>query len=209
MSTHRRKHQVVRRAFSVVEMLVAIAISGALLAASTVALDTCFKSYQVTTDSASSHVVSRIVMHRITSLIRTGTDFGPYPTNPLDPTQNPVISDSIEFVAENDGAGNMTVVRIEQVEDDTSTNGTDMLQLTIMPFVSGVAQTPIVQPILRGVQDATFILDYDVGPRLKKATVDITVEPNDYQDGSITSGLTANVIRFVASAYPKKIDLSN
>lgn len=198
-----------RRAFSVVEMLVAIAISGALLAASAVALDASFKSYQVTTDSASTHVVSRIVMNRVLTMIRTGTDFGPYPSNPLDPAQNPVISDSIEFVSEDDGAGNITIVQIAQVVDAGSTNGTDMLQLTITEYVSGVAQTPTVQPLIRGVQDATFILDYDVGPRLKKATVDITVEPNDYQDAAMTSGLSANVIRFVASAYPKKIDLSN
>ncbi|HZW10885.1 MAG TPA: prepilin-type N-terminal cleavage/methylation domain-containing protein [Phycisphaerales bacterium] len=60
------------RAFSVVELLVALTISSLLLTATLVALDASFKSYKVTTESASSHVVARMVMHRMTTMIRTG-----------------------------------------------------------------------------------------------------------------------------------------
>src|SRR5690606_4327448 len=68
-----------RRGFSLIEMLVALAITSALLSASLAALDTSFKSYQMTSQSSSTHVVTRIVMHRMLSMIRVGTEFGPFP----------------------------------------------------------------------------------------------------------------------------------
>ncbi len=74
MRTH-LLHRRLRRpsGFSLIEMLVALAISGLMLTAAMVALDSSFKGYKITTDSASTHVVSRLVMTRLSSMIRTGT----------------------------------------------------------------------------------------------------------------------------------------
>jgi prepilin-type N-terminal cleavage/methylation domain-containing protein len=69
------------RAFSLVEMLIALAISAALLAATLVALQTSFRAYQVTTDQASTHAVGRLVLHRMTAMIRSGQDFRPLPSD--------------------------------------------------------------------------------------------------------------------------------
>jgi prepilin-type N-terminal cleavage/methylation domain-containing protein len=57
----KRRH---RRGFSLVEMLVALTITATLLTAALTALDAGFKGYKFTTDGASTHVVSRITMHR-------------------------------------------------------------------------------------------------------------------------------------------------
>src|SRR5690606_2285844 len=83
-----------RRGFSLIEMLVALAITSALLSASLAALDTSFKSYQMTSQSASTHVVTRIVMHRMRSMIRVGTEFGPFPEDVFATEQNPIIMDT-------------------------------------------------------------------------------------------------------------------
>ena len=66
-----------RRGFSMVELLLSLAIVSMVLTSSMVALDAAFKGYRATTDTASTHVVSRIVMHRIVAMIRTGKEFGP------------------------------------------------------------------------------------------------------------------------------------
>ncbi|MCA9298909.1 MAG: prepilin-type N-terminal cleavage/methylation domain-containing protein, partial [Phycisphaerales bacterium] len=88
------------RGFSLVEMLIALAITASLLTAMLVALDFSFKRYTATSESASMHVVGRLVAHRILSQIRTGTTFGPSPADVLDPAQNPVVTDNIEFITE-------------------------------------------------------------------------------------------------------------
>jgi len=61
-----------RRGFNLIEMLIALAITAALLSATMVALDASFMAYQTTTEVASTHTISRLVMLRLMTLIRTG-----------------------------------------------------------------------------------------------------------------------------------------
>ncbi|MGQ0628840.1 MAG: PilW family protein, partial [Phycisphaerales bacterium] len=113
-----------RRGFSLIEMLVALTISSTLLAATLVALDVMFKRYTVVADSAGTHVVSRMVMHRILSMVRTGREFGPYPVDVLDPSQNPGTYDRMEFVSrEDEEAGVREVTRLERREAGRATLG--------------------------------------------------------------------------------------
>jgi prepilin-type N-terminal cleavage/methylation domain-containing protein len=196
-----------RRGFSLVEMLIALAISAALLTASLSALDASFRSYQVTTESASTNIVSRIVMQRILAMIRTGTEFGPYPIDVLDIGQNPVVSNSIEFVSASDpDAGYTQVTRIEAVDDPATDDGTMILLLTIEEDIGGNT-TSEEHPLLRGVTDATFTLEYDIGPRLRLATVDLTVRPDTLADAGMRMIDTDSAtIRLVASSTPRRID---
>lgn len=195
-----------RRAFSLVEMLIALAISAALLTASLSALDASFKSYQVTTESASTNIVCRIVMQRMLAMIRTGTDFGPYPLDVLDTSQNPVVSNSIEFVSAQDTANDYRqVTRIETVNDDEANDGSFILMLTIEDH-NGDDVTEQEHPLLRGVRDATFTLEYDIGPRLRLATIDLTVDPERLSDAGIRMvDAGADTIRLVASSSPRRI----
>ena len=68
-----------RRAFNLVELMIATALTSALLVAVMVSLHASFRAYRETTASASTGVVGRIVMDRLQALIRNGTDFAPYP----------------------------------------------------------------------------------------------------------------------------------
>jgi prepilin-type N-terminal cleavage/methylation domain-containing protein len=111
------------RGFSMVEMLIALTISAVLMTATLGALDASFQQYKSTTESASTHVVSRIAMHRMLSMIRTGIEFGPFPTDVYSPSQNPVVSDYIEFVSERDlSTGRDRITRIE-LRPGTDPNG--------------------------------------------------------------------------------------
>jgi prepilin-type N-terminal cleavage/methylation domain-containing protein len=196
-----------RRGFSLVEMLIALAIAAMLMTATLGALDASWRSYKVTTESASTHVVSRIVASRILSLIRTGTEFGPYPADFLDPAQNPIPDAGyIEFLAESDRLqGNNVVTRIERRNSETQPG---MFELWYVRLdASGDAPTVLEEkPMLRGVQEATFILEYEPGPRLKRATIDIAIQPDDERDIAMGLGDPAPTIRLVASAVPKQLN---
>lgn len=204
-----RRFRRSRRGFSLVEMLIALAISASLLAASLAALDAIFKSYKMTTDSASTHVVSRIVMHRVLTMIRGGREFGPYPVDVLDPGQNPIVSNFIEFVSFEDvAAGQRQITRIES-RDVTYDDGTTSTELwyILMDFENGTLVSTEERPLIRELSSATFTLEYDVGPRLRRAMVDLVIKPNDdLADSALAVDFIPPTIRMVASARPRQLD---
>jgi prepilin-type N-terminal cleavage/methylation domain-containing protein len=178
-----------RRAFSMVEMLIALAITASLLTATLVALDASFKSYQLTTESASTHVVSRIMMHRMLAMIRTGANFGPFPENPL---FYPVVySDYLQMETE-DG----DVIEIRYFADE------QQVKVVINPG----ADDEEVQPMLGGVSACSFELTYDSMSRLQQAAIDMTIEPNDDVSLSIEGDEGVPPIRLVASVSPRRLD---
>jgi prepilin-type N-terminal cleavage/methylation domain-containing protein len=201
----KRVRRRARGGFSLIEVLVALAITATLLTAAMAALDTSFKSYKVTTESASTNVVARIVMTRIMTMIRTGSEFGPYPVDPLDLAQNPVTANFVEFVSRDDGT-NRQIVRIERRDQSDPALGPYELWYVQTDYVSGVQGAQIARPLMTGVQEATFTLEYEVGPRLRMATVDLTVRPNTFQGASIGGSLEAGSIRMVSTVNPRRLD---
>jgi hypothetical protein len=189
-----------------IEMLIALTITATLLTASLAALDASFKGYKSTTESASTNVITRMVMQRIMSMIRNGTTFGPYPVDVLDNTQNPLISNFIEFETTNDGAGNRRVVRIERRDPTTTANGPYELWYVQTDFVNGTQSDQQARPLVTGVTEVSFTLEYDVGPRLRRATVDLCVRPNDYQAAKFGSDFETPTIRLVSTVNPRRLD---
>lgn len=194
----------VRRGFSIVELLVALTISAMLLTAMLSALDAAWRSYKHTTESASTHVVSRIVMHRLLAMVRTGSDFSPYPGDVTDPAQNPLATNTLEFVTEADRvAGNGRITRIERREDAAQPGRFELW----LVYLDGATTPPTVTeqyPLLRDVREAVFVLEYEPGPRLRRATIDLTIEPNDFADVRTGLDIETPVIRLVASAGPRE-----
>jgi prepilin-type N-terminal cleavage/methylation domain-containing protein len=197
-------HTSSRRGFSLVEVLVALTIMGTLLTAAMTALDTSFKSYKVTTEGASTHVVSRMVMSRIMTMVRTGTQFGPYPVDPLDIAQNPVQSNFIEFVTSEVGT-NKTVVRIERRDQPDPASGPYELWYVQTDYQNGLQTGLYARPLISGIQEARFTLEYDVAQSLKRATVDLTVKPTNFQAASIGGAIEAPSIRLVSSVNPRRL----
>ena len=196
------------RAFSLIEMLIALTITSTLLAATMSALHASFRAYKFTTDAASTHVVSRIVMHRLLTMVRTGDQFGPYPADVLSASQNPVVSTYLEFVSYYD-ANTLTkkVVRVERRDPKTGEQGPYTLYMIQKTYSNETLTDTQDQPLLQGVNDIKFTLEYDIGPRLRRATLDLTVQPSDTKDTSLHTELSAPTIRLVSSVMPRKLEI--
>lgn len=192
------------RAFNLVEMLMALAISASLLTATLQALDASWRGYKQVSESASSHVVSRIVVHRVLAMIRTGTNFSPAPADVLDAAQNPMVSTSLEFVTDEDRrAGNGRRTRLER-RSPTATAGEFELWYVVIDGTSAAIIDE--RPLLRNVRECSFIVEYEPGPRLTRATIDLTVQPNDDRDIQVNIGNELANIRLVSSAVPRQLE---
>jgi formate dehydrogenase iron-sulfur subunit len=98
------------------------------------------------------------------------------------------------------------VVLLELRETDNVQRGPNELWYVLTKFRDGEQTSQEERPLITGVTNLVFTLRYDVGPRLARATVDLTVRPNDYQDASFGSDLTAPPIRLVSSVSPRRLD---
>lgn len=199
-----RTRSKTRRAFSLVEVLIALTITATLLTATLAALDSSFKSYKVTTESASTNVIARIVMQRVMSMIRVGDEFGPYPVNPI---TTPVIeSDRIEFVSFREDATDTERVTTIERRVGAGDEGPWQLWYVETTYVDGIWDAEEEAPLLTGLTELRFTLEYDVGPRLKRATLDMVIKPNDLQEAAIADELDTPTIRLIASASPRTLD---
>ncbi len=190
-----------RRGFSLIEVLISLTITSTLLTATMSALDASFKGYKATSESASTQVVARIVMQRLTTMIRTGEDFGPYPINPI--TTPNIQSTWIEFVSFRDPVSG--IERITRLERRDGPDGEDLFELwyVVTTNIDGEFDSENEAPLMIGLQDLTFDMEYEVGPRLRRVTIDMIIDPDDLQDAAIASRLETPTIRLVASAAPR------
>jgi prepilin-type N-terminal cleavage/methylation domain-containing protein len=198
-NTKPSKRRFATRGFSLIELLIALAITGALLTATMVSLNASFMAYQTTTEVASTHTIGRLTMHRMLSLIRTGQDFGPFPTNPLETT---VRSDFMEFVTPEG-----EVMALQWVQDGQGLLENNALYVVLSP---GTAQEQAhlllegVMPQYDGDGDLVlpFTLEFERGRNLYRATIDMTISPDDNMSVML-DGANEQVIRLVASAMPR------
>ncbi len=189
----RRRSRARRRGFSIIEMILAISITSLLLTSLLAALGASFRAYQATTESASRHTIARLTMHRLLAMIRTGTQFGPYPDNVI---TDPIIqSDYLEFVAA-DG----TFVRVEYRDLDES--------LYVIVDPTGEPQEELlltgVAPIFdeQNERIPPFTLHYTRGPLLYRATIDLLIV-EDNEINLTVEGSDVPPLRMVASTMPR------
>lgn len=189
----RRRPRTARRGLSLVEMLIALAITSTLLTSVMVALDASFKAYQATTEMSSRQTISRLVMYRILTLLRTGTDFGPYPANVL---TDPVLeSDYVEFLAPS-GDVLRVVYEVDErtlfvIVDPAGTNQKEVLLTGVQPQYDDDSNRIL-----------PFTLHYEVGPRLHRATIDMLVGEDDAMELGI-EGHEVTEVRLVSSIMPR------
>ncbi len=195
------------RAFSLIELIIALTITAMLLTATMVAIDASFQAYAAAAESASTQTTTRLVTHRLLSLIRTSSAHGPllaeaaytdgagvnWPAVTLD--GDTITSHYLELV---DAKGDL--IRIEYRA------GEEELWISRTPLV-GMPQPS--QPLLGGVKAASFFAkrryDRDGVLVLERASVDLLVEADD--DSSLemeTASITQ--IRIIASTMPRRLD---
>lgn len=183
-----------RRGFSVMELIVALAISAMLLSASLVALDASFRAYRRTTEEASTHTVSRLAMHRILALVRTAEWVGPLPEDPLDSERH---SDEIEVRTRD---GRTMTIRWDR-------EGRRLMLSTDPPVAEGLDEMELLGGVsARTLPDGSavppFRLRYEDGWRVTRVTVDLAIRPDASQATAI-AGASSDEIRLVGSASPR------
>lgn len=183
----------IRRGFSLIEMMIALVITATLLSATFVALDASFMAYQETTEVASTHTICRLVMHRMLTLVRTGKDFGPFPVNiGVDTT---IESDFLEFYGAND-----QLMRLEWNSIDQS------LYIVMIDEVGNETPALLLENVTQedefGNYIPPFTMEYVKGTQLYRATIDLTLTPDDNMSVEL-EGDNTDVLRLVASAMPR------
>ncbi|MFK7789954.1 MAG: type II secretion system protein J [Phycisphaeraceae bacterium] len=191
---HRRQRR--RLGLSLIEMMISLAITALLLTATMVAIDASFQAYAAAAESASTQTSTRLVTHRLLSLMRTSTAHGPLlPETGVTLAGTTLTSDYIEML---DPDGNL--IRLEYVELE------EMLYVTVTPFGGSVATR---EPLLGGVRQCEFKLvrrlDDDGVWILERGSIDFTVYPD--KDSSLAiEGDAAEPMRVIASTMPRKLE---
>ena len=197
--THKRMKHRIRRGFSLVELLIALAISAALLVATLFALQTSFMAYQVTADQASTHAVGRLVVHRVMAMIRAGQDFRPFPP---DIREKYVKSDYIEFY--HPDTGQVITISWDQVTGQ------------LLYAIEGNYETVLLEGVIARTDEQgelvhPFLLEWEPGRRAYRVTIDLMIIPDDristsaddYIDDENAGGDGMKPIRLIASAMPR------
>lgn len=179
-----------RRGFSLVEVLIALVITSTLLTATLAALDASFRAYQSTTEEISSNSIGRLVMHRLLTMIRTGTDFGPYPD---DPRISIIKSDYLEFRTQQ---GQVVTVLWDRNNEMLTYQVEGSPEVELLDGVVGTTDKfgNLVEP---------FTLEFADGRRLYRANIDLTIEPDDIIELDLEGEKSSNELRFVGSAMPR------
>ena len=185
-------------AFSLVEMLIALAISAVLLVATLAALQVSFDSYRINSDQASTHAIGRMVVQRMTTMIRSGEAFRPLPPDVRDRV---VTSDFIEFY--HPDTDNLITVTWDRIGGRLEYRMDNGVPVTLLEGV--VTRTDeagrVVQP---------FRLEWEPGRRVYRVTIDLMIIPDDSistpagaDPARLGAGSGIRPIRLVASAMPR------
>ena len=188
---HRRTRHARRRGFSLIEMLVALSICSALLTATLVSLTASFRAYQSTTEQASTHVIGRVVMHRVMAMVRNGVGFGPLPD---DPREKSIATDEMTFLDDLDREITLRLDRQHAILYMQIDSGAEQV---LLEGVKGPTDTD-------GSQLGAFQLEYENGSKLVRASFDLTVEADDNAQLSI-EGNDVVPIRLVGSTAPRRL----
>lgn len=185
---------------SIVETLLALAITAMLLTATMVAVDASFMAYADAAEQASSQAASRMVTHRIMTLMRTSTAHGPLlpdagSTPPVTLSGNTITSWYIELL---DPSNNLM-----RVEHRAASNE---LWYVLTPANGGAV---IQQPLLGGVAAAQFHCVRRMNDEglwvLERGTIDFTVQPGSDSTLALENG-RPTPIRIIASTMPRKLE---
>lgn len=179
-----------RRGFNLAELLIATAITSMVMVAVMVALDASFKAYRATAESTSAGVSGRIIMERLQGLIRNGLDFGPLPGSLSSAV---VESDELQILRP-DGSWITIAWDPAQSVLTWSEDG------ATYPVLEGVTQ------LLEGetVPRSPFLLEFQQGRHLLRATVDLCIIPDSKQHLDIEGDLQP-IRRLVGSAMPRNM----
>lgn len=175
-----------RRGFTVVELLIGLAITVVLLTGLFGSINVSIDAYSKSSADGVNRLTSRLLVERIALLVRTGTSFGPMPASA---TINEVESDFLEITTPSGQEVTVTWDSVAQVlEMDV-----DGINSTVL---GGVTQTAGGKPI------TPFLLQFENGITLQRVTINLAVIP-DVQYKTSMDGSGNETVRLTASVMPR------
>lgn len=192
-------HPSRRRGVSLVELLLALAITAMLLTATMVALDASFRAYADAAEQAAVQTTSRMVTHRLLSLVRTSTAHGPLEPDAASDPPVTLAGDLIQshYLELLDPRGD--IIRIEYRSDPRQ------LWLIRNPGAAGEVAQPVADGVLAAAFTARRRRNDDNLWVLERATVDLTIEASEDNTLAVENGQTPP-IRIIGSTMPRKLD---
>lgn len=186
-----RRRQMVRRGFSLVELLIALAITATLMVATMTALDASFTAYQTTTETASTHAIGRLTVDRIQAMIRTGQGFGPLPSLPSETT---LASNYIDIVTPE---GQQVTIEWQA--------STEALYVIVDGEEHLLMEGVIAQSDPgTGEAIAPFTLEFASGRQLYRATINLLIVPDDNMS-VVLDGDSQQTLHLIASSMPRAL----
>jgi prepilin-type N-terminal cleavage/methylation domain-containing protein len=197
------------RGLSIVELLIALAISSLVLAAVTAAIDASFYAYASASEAASTQSAARLVMQRMTIMVRTTTLHDAYdPDDPAltlaSPSQPPVQAVGIQMV---DPDGQLLrvwwAVNVDYDDDDLGDLWYQAGAAAAQPMLEmvRVQRTADGDPYLFTLASRSS----SDGLLLRRATIDLTAEPgSDHTFALETYQSSAEPVRIIASTSPRR-----
>jgi len=193
------------RGVSMVELLLALAISAMLLTATVLAVDASFQSYAVAAESASTQTQTRMVAHRVMMLIRNSTAHEPMTlaqATSFDSSatvSNGVIQTNHIVLLDPDG-------RLLRIWWDSSNEQLWMAELDISTLAEKVSPPPT--PIIDGVTQAIFYCKAREDEQgvlvLERGSLDLQVEAP--ADSTLDIERTSTEpMRLIVSTMPRRL----
>ena len=174
-----------RRGFSVIELLIGMAIGAVLLAGLFASIHSSVDAYQRSAADGVNRLTSRLLVERIALLVRTGTSFGPLPTSA---STNEVESDTLEITT---SSGQLVTITWNSV-DETLEMDVDGTSATVL---GGVTQ------LSGGTSITPFLLQYENGSTLQRVTINLAVIPDPEHATRMDGG--GETVRLTASIMPR------
>jgi hypothetical protein len=185
-----------RKALAVVELLIALAISGMVLAAVAFALDACFRAYSINQEQSDLIQRSRLAMYRIITTIRTTNAHQPLTADSVTAFKaGLVVSDTgIAMIDEHDNP-----ITYKFDSDNGQVLAVDAAGNEFV-VLRGVRRFEIKFEPLRSQQSTRIGGPYD---RLLRATVLITVHTTG-QSVDIDETVAAQAVTLSTSVIPRR-----
>lgn len=187
---HGKRRARRRRGLTLIELLIALAITATLLAAMLMALQAAFRGYQASVEQSSTQLTGRVVSQRILALVRTGAGFGPLPA---DPRERFVEGDSLAITLEN---GETVTLRLDRTAETLFIRAGAGDERTLLAGVRGPVDA-------EGAPRGAFTLEFEKGTSLVRASFDLTVE-SDFETQLTMEGDEVTPLRIVGSASPRR-----
>jgi prepilin-type N-terminal cleavage/methylation domain-containing protein len=174
-----------RRGFTVIEMLIGMAIAASLLAGLFASIHSSVDAYERSAADGVNRLTSRLLVERIALLVRTGSSFGPLPLNAM---TNEVESDTLEITTQ---SGQLVTITWNSV-DETLVMDVDGNSSTVLGGVTQLSGGSTLTP---------FLLQYENGITLQRVTINLAVVPDPEHATNMDGG--GETLRLTASVMPR------